>query len=195
MPALAQLDAETGERLYLDTSVVLIVAQKYVAQTGATQATLNTADAARAAELTKAMKRSPNASFMTSVLALQECAAWARNKVRNQLLKGTSWRSATRDERAAVDGQAHAQQKSMLDAATRGLHGLGVKVFHTPALGSCNFLSALFAKKYRDLADGCVSLDSMDAMHLAIGDVLGAAGFISFDQGWQSAGVTKPVWG
>ncbi|MFO0665069.1 MAG: hypothetical protein U0174_14040 [Polyangiaceae bacterium] len=201
MPELRQLKAAIDQRLYLDTSalvaLVALAASKSRGRVGSTKDD----DEQRGTALKEAIARANNATFLTSVLALQEIAAMTRNRSRNALAKKqgfSSWtdaRAARSPHCEAIEKAAHTAQTEVLKSAIGETANLGIGVVHRLRAQQrpIEFFGQALVDSYIELAKAHSGLDSMDAMHLAAGKLLGATGYISFDKAWQT--LPFEVWG
>ena len=189
--ALATATPSSGERIYLDTSAVLPLALVEGGRRG--QPTPPPREQQRAALVTAFGARAAKAGckLVTSILALEEIAARARNKARLQEQRTySSWDDFRRANASAAEDAEKRCQAHMLATLTWTidvLHGAGVTVDFPSVLAA---ETENFAKKLRkahlELLRAYASIDPMDALHIVFGLEGGAHGFVTFDGAWAS---------
>jgi hypothetical protein len=185
---VTQLSAFThvnGLVFYLDTSAVFPLA---LVAAGTTKPT----ELARAKLVTsfctaaqKAMSRT-----LVSVLVFEEIAAKTRNEAQREVLR-VEGHQTWRDFEAADKAKAHAERikvqalmLAMLQHTATELGKLGVTVEQPQLQGTAAEAGKKLRKSHREFLAKYQSIDSMDALHIAFGAMLGCKHFVSFDKAW-----------
>lgn len=183
----ASLDGFThrsGLVFYLDTSAVMPLALNEAGTIKGTELIRFRRINAFVASASRAASRT-----ISSVLALEEIAAKTRNELSRAALKRAGhddWRSyaavapaAAAAERTTIQGQV----LKMLEHAATGMGKIGV-VVEQPVVANAADAGKKVRKAHREYLRAYANIDSMDALHLAFGGLLGCKHFVSFDQAW-----------
>jgi predicted nucleic acid-binding protein len=184
-----------GDAYYVDTSGVYAlmmdraVAAKKAAPCG---------ESARAGALLQFLKRVARAGgrAVTSVLAFEEVAASVRNgrlASAATTAKYASWKAFMRADPARAELQpAQAMTLAMLTFAVDGVSNAGIEVLRPAVLEADARARAKDLRlAHRKLLSTCEHIDSMDALHIAVGAELGVTAYVSFDKAWGAvAGIT-----
>lgn len=169
---------------YLDTSAVLPLA---LADAGTLPAKEQPRHSALTAFAAKA--RSAPARLVASVLAFEEIGAKTRNDVQRAVLARVDHRSWNDYQRAdAVEALRdrkiiQGMVLQMLEHTARALGSLGV-VVEQPVDADASTAGHKLRKAHREFLRLYENIDSMDALHIAFGAMLGCKHFITFDNGW-----------
>lgn len=177
---------------YFDTSAVLALTFVLAKANGLPVPPVELSRAARVQDFAERANRS-NAKLVTTVLAFEEIASTTRNKQRNDVADQyghASWRDFKRNDAAnAVIADTNAQKfmLNMMEWAAQQVASLNIAVDRTPVEAAASVSSAKHLRKaHRELLRLYPSIDSMDALHIAIGVELNVAGFVSLDHGWDT---------
>lgn len=155
-----------GLTFYLDTSAVFPLML-----TLADPAKAPPRERTRSNLLTSFLERATKAGSraVCSVLVLEEIAA----VVRNQAKAAAGANPAT----------VHARMLKMLEHAINAIRVAGI-VVEQPVVTDAVDGGQRLRKAHRAFLQSYPRIDSMDALHLAFGGLLGCTHFVSFDQAW-----------
>jgi len=124
-----------------------------------------------------------------SVLAFEEIAAKIRNEQQYKVLAQqthNSWREFEGVDAKKAQAERLRIQSSvlaMLEHAIRALSSVSTAV-EQPVVYDAAVAGKKLRKAHRDLLRKYPNIDSMDALHIAVGSSLGCKHFISFDSAW-----------
>jgi hypothetical protein len=178
-----------GLVIYLDTSAVLPIALNLAGNLPALERRRHTRLTDFLAKVVPAGSRSA-----CSILVLEEIAAKVRGKMQKDILmkaRADSWKDyETADPTAAANDrrtiQAHVLK--VLEHAVNGLAKVGTTV-EQPVVDDAVAGGRKVRKAHRELLRVYSNIDSMDALHVVFGGLLGCKHFISFDHAW--AGIAE----
>lgn len=176
-----------GMTFYLDTSAVLPMALDLAAP-----GDVDPRERVRSTKLKSFIERATKAGSraVCSVLVLEEIASNARNEARRNVLAReteASWRDYERSNKAGADADqatVHALMLKMLEAAITALRAASVAV-EQPVVTDAADAAQKLRKAHRAFLQRYPRIDSMDALHLAFGGLLGCTHFVSFDHAWR----------
>lgn len=181
----------SGQRCYLDTSALIPLALHQLASAGGPAPPDE--ERRRADRIRRCIDRlvSAKASVVTTILAMEELAAKVRNDARNDQARahGSTWKDLKRSDPAKareLDEGCRDWMLKMMEHAARSTGDLGVS-FELPVVleGDASAAATRLRKVHREYLRRYVSLDAMDALHIAVGRMIGADCFVSFDAGWR----------
>lgn len=179
-----------GQRCYLDASALIALAYEDAVSAGVAVRADERSRARRVREYVLRVRRL-GARLVTSILAMEELAAMTRNKARDIASRplGRSWVELKRDapdDARRVDELCRQQMLDMMEHAAKATGDLGVS-FELPVVleGDASAAATRLRKVHREYLRRYVTLDAMDALHIAVGRMIGADCFVSFDAGWR----------
>jgi len=190
---LAAARIAPGQRFYLDTSALLVLAHD---QAQACGRSVPSHELARARQLKPFLQkiRAAKGSLRTSVLAFEEIAAKTRNDLRASAADKAGyrrdWKAFKRADQKAFDVADANAQVSML--AFLGFTKQAAQREHIE-VERCHVekTHTLLAEErlrvhHQNLLQAHRALDAMDALHIAVGLDLSIRSFVTFDRGWDS---------
>lgn len=189
--ALETFAPKAGLKLYVETSAALSVT--LTATAAAEGYTAPHLERDRARRLSTFLERGHKngARALCSVLVFEEIAAKVRNEERRVVLvreSEPSWRDYERARPAdAAAASVAIQQRvlKVLEYAVTALSKLGV-MFEQPVVTNAAEAGKKLRKAHREFIRLYDRIDSMDALHIAFGLLLGCKHFISFDRAWET---------
>ncbi|HEX3474707.1 MAG TPA: hypothetical protein VHT91_06680 [Kofleriaceae bacterium] len=183
---LASFAHKPDTLFYLDTSAVFPLAL----QAAGTQNQLELDRARRVSAFLDHAKRNSSRG-LCSVLVLEEIAAHIRNKTQRDALtrvRCDKWRDFcdTDPDNAEAEGKKiQATVLKMLTHTADALASAGITV-EQPVVINAAEAGKKLRKAHRDFLRHYHAIDSMDALHMALGSTLGCKHFITFDKHWTS---------
>jgi len=195
MPAIAMNAAvfSAGERIYLDTSAFFPLVLAWARS--AKGRSIPPIERTRAAALTPFLEAAIRGSAkpLVSILVFEEVGAIARNKAFSLELSAAGFgkraeaRAADPAKLDAIDARVASATLEVLGWAAETLtqHSVALERPAVLPLETAKQAKAL-RKVHRAVLRNNPSLDSMDALHIAVGAELGVSGFVSFDRAWAT---------
>lgn len=127
---------------------------------------------------------------LCSVLVLEEIASIVRSQSQNPILvrEGyNTWRDFRNADPVRSEAEGKAITARVLEMLTHAVEALAsVKAtIEQPIVSNSSEAGKKLRKAHRDFLRLYFDIDSMDALHLATGSLLGCKHFISFDKGWR----------
>jgi predicted nucleic acid-binding protein len=180
----------SGQMWYLDTSALIALAVAHEPQTSANQAE----EFKRAKRIREFADRvnGKGARLITTILAIEELAGHARSKARKAAAqsRGMSWKDLKQYDPTAAAHLDIACRDAMLDFMEVAANVVATcqVAYEFPTLDTSKPVEAnkKLRKLHRELLRLYVSIDAMDALHIAFGRWVGTKSFVSFDHGWQA---------
>lgn len=181
-------------RVYLDTSALYALTHRLAGKTTVAWVDAEEAEVGRVIHEWLGALRSGKGTAWVTPFQFQEIAATTINRRRNAELKAANYtkgwshfRKEFEVRAAEVDTDANAKTIEFLGWAVNACNASGIGVARPCVLtGKEEQRAKEIRLAHRKILLENVGLDSMDAMHLAIGAEMGIRHFLTLDRGWTA---------